>query len=85
MAVAAGGGSQVVNGIFMTSPVYPYPLEVAAVTYAEPLAEGPPPVAAAPPPPALKAAPSFRYYCDNPPGYFPQVAVCNGQYRSVAP
>lgn len=76
---------------FYERPVYPYPLVVPEVTYVEPpvaapvvvvpaMPAPPPPVAVAPagPPPQ-----QFWYYCDNPPGYYPYVATCNGNYREV--
>jgi hypothetical protein len=44
----------------------------------------PAPAPAAPPTPPSAAA-QMRYYCDNPPGYYPQVPVCNGQFRPVSP
>ncbi len=61
---------------------------VADVTYVEPVAvvvpaAPAPPVVQAPPPAPVAAAPQFWYYCENPPGYYPYVATCNGQYREV--
>jgi hypothetical protein len=62
---------------YYDQPVYPYPLVVPGTTYVEPEpmeSDAPAPLAVAPPP-------KFRYYCSNPPGYYPQVPNCNGQYQ----
>jgi hypothetical protein len=37
----------------------------------------------APPVPAGWPPARFRYYCDNPAGYYPYVASSNGQWREV--
>ena len=34
---------------------------------------------------APSAAAQTRYYCDNPPGFYPAVQTCAGQFRPVAP
>lgn len=54
-------------------PVYPYP------TYVPPaiIVQRAPPV-----PTGLPPAQSW-YYCDNPQGYYPYVAACNGPWRPV--
>ena len=59
---------------FYPAPVYPYP------TYIPPavVIQQPPPTPAGMPP-----AQSW-YYCDNPQGYYPYVASCNGPWRPVA-
>lgn len=58
---------------FYPEPVYPYP------TYIPPavIVQQPPPV-----PQGLPPAQSW-YYCDNPAGYYPYVASCNGPWRQV--
>ena len=59
----------VVDGFwnFYPAPVYPYP------------AYGPPVVQTAPASPPA----AVWYYCDNPQGYYPNVAVCSGPWRTV--
>ena len=73
---------------FYDHPVYPYPLEVAEVTFLEPVVVAPVAQvvvqAAAPMQVAPSAAAQVWYYCDNPPGYYPYVKQCNTQYREVA-
>ena len=51
------------------APVYPYPTVVSDNYYEEPDYD--------------QAAPAW-YYCYNPPGYYPYVPVCRGQWRPVA-
>jgi hypothetical protein len=55
------------------TPTYPYP------TYVPPaiVVQQPPPM-----PTGLPPQP-FWYYCDNPSGYYPYVAACNGPWRQV--
>ncbi|HQT39914.1 MAG TPA: hypothetical protein PK231_10845, partial [Acidocella sp.] len=53
-----------------------------------PVYYAPPPTYYAPPPPPppsvpLAPGPKFRYYCTNPPGYYPEVPNCNTQYEEV--
>jgi hypothetical protein len=63
---------------FYDQPAYPYPQAVGTVTYEEPMAAGQPaPVVVQPPP-------TFRYYCANPAGYYPQVPTCNGPFQRVS-
>jgi hypothetical protein len=77
---------------FYDRPIYPYPLAVAEVVYAEPMVAVPmmpPPQvtyvpAPVPPPMPVQAPPKFLYYCDNPAGYFPAVQTCSTQFRQVA-
>jgi hypothetical protein len=58
---------------FYPAPIYPFP------TYVPPaiVVQQPPPV-----PTGLPPAQSW-YYCDNPAGYYPYVAACNGGWRQV--
>lgn len=58
---------------FYPAPIYPYP------TYVPPaiIVQQPPPVPSGLPPA------QFWYYCDNPAGYYPYVAACNGPWRQV--
>ena len=65
---AVGGG-----WYFYPAPIYPFP------TYVPPaiIVQQPPPV-----PTGLPPAQSW-YYCDNPRGYYPYVAACNGPWREV--
>jgi hypothetical protein len=58
---------------FYPQPIYPYP------TYVPPaiVVQQAPPV-----PTGLPPAQSW-YYCDNPQGYYPYVASCNGPWRAV--
>lgn len=55
------------------APIYPYP------TYVPPavIVQQPPPVPSGLPPT------QFWYFCDNPQGYYPYVASCNGPWRAV--
>ncbi len=77
---------------FYDRPIYPYPLVVADVVYAEPMVAVPvmpqPQVTYVPAPVvrpmAVLPAPKFLYYCDNPAGYFPAVQTCSTQFRQVA-
>jgi hypothetical protein len=64
----AGGG-----WYFYPAPVYPFP------TYVPPaiVVQQPPPVPAGQPPS------QSWYYCDNPAGYYPYVAACEGPWREV--
>ncbi len=64
----AGGG-----WYFYPVPIYPYP------TYVPPAII----VQQAPPVPTGLPPAQFWYYCDNPAGYYPYVAACNGQWREV--
>jgi hypothetical protein len=58
---------------FYPQPVYPYPTYV------------PPAVVVQQPPPTPQGLPPAQnwYYCDNPQGYYPYVASCNGPWRPV--
>jgi hypothetical protein len=64
----AGGG-----WYFYQAPVYPYPTYV------------PPAIVVQQPPPAPTGLPpsEFWYYCDNPQGYYPYIAACNGPWQEV--
>lgn len=74
---------------FYDAPVYPYPQEISTVVYTTTpvvtttttttVVQKTEPVYKA------SAAAKTRYYCDNPPGYFPEVQSCNGTFRTVAP
>ncbi len=58
-------------------PVYPYPLEVSALTvYGDDTVDLGYPVADAPSIPPLPAAPTGVYSCADPAGYFPTVQTC---------
>lgn len=81
---------------FYDRPVYPYPVVVSGIGFAEPMVMAPPPIViTAPPPvmmpapihsaPRIAPAPQFWCYCDNPAGYFPTVQTCNTQFRQVEP
>lgn len=58
---------------FYPEPIYPYPTYV------------PPAVVVQQPPPMPSGLPPTQswYYCDNPQGYYPYVASCNGPWREV--
>jgi hypothetical protein len=58
---------------FYPEPVYPYPTYV------------PPAVVVQQAPPAPTGLPPAQswYYCDNPQGYYPYVASCNGTWHAV--
>jgi len=58
---------------FYPEPVYPYP------TYVPPAVV----VQQAPPMPSGLPPAQSWYYCDNPQGYYPYVASCNGPWREV--
>jgi hypothetical protein len=64
----AGGG-----WYFYPAPIYPYP------TYVPPAIV----VQQAPPVPTGLPPAQFWYFCDNPKGYYPYVAACNGPWREV--
>jgi hypothetical protein len=58
---------------FYPQPVYPYPSYIPpaiVVQQAPPVPTGLPPA-------------QYWYYCDNPQGYYPYVASCNGAWRPV--
>ena len=65
---AVGGG-----WYFYPTPIYPFP------TYVPPAVV----VQQAPPVPTGLPPAQFWYYCDNPQGYYPYVAACNGPWRQV--
>lgn len=58
---------------FYPQPIYPYP------TYIPPAIV----VQQAPPVPTGLPPTQSWYYCDNPQGYYPYVASCNGPWRAV--
>lgn len=58
---------------FYPEPIYPYPMYVPPAL----IVQQAPPV-----PTGLPPAQSW-YYCDNPNGYYPYVASCNGAWREV--
>jgi hypothetical protein len=82
---------------FYERPIYPYPLVVSEITFAEPVpapvyvAPAPPVYVVPPPPPPpvrpapapLPPPPQMYYYCDNPPGYYPTVPSCPTGFRQV--
>lgn len=70
---------------FYDQPVYPYPVDVSPVVFGDDDGGdegggpgGPPPGA---PPLALPPPVQSRYYCSNPPGYYPAVSSCPGGFR----
>jgi len=68
-----------VGGVFYpyAVPIYPYPLEVSALTvFGAGTVDLGYPVADAPSIPPLPAAPAGVYSCADPPGYFPTVQSC---------
>jgi hypothetical protein len=80
----AAAGVQLVDYWYGPSYVYPYPygppVYVPAPVYA------PPPVYVAPPVYVVPLGPAPAqswYYCDNPPGYYPNVPSCNTSWRQV--
>jgi hypothetical protein len=60
------------------APFYPYPLTVSEVVFSDPA------MAAPAPQPVIQPGAAW-YYCDNPPGYYPYVTVCNSPFRPVNP
>ncbi|MDR3439501.1 hypothetical protein [Telmatospirillum sp.] len=75
---------------YYDAPVYPYPLTVSGLAFAEPVVvvppapvvvPGTPTVIQQPPPPATQ--PPMWYYCDNPAGYYPNVPTCNTPFHPV--
>ena len=54
-------------------PIYPYPVYVPPAVVAQ----------QAPPMPVGLPPSQNWYFCDNPQGYYPYVASCNGPWRSV--
>lgn len=80
--------ARVVVGFGFGVPVMPAPWYYApppAVYAPPPVVYAPPPVYVAPPPqPTYLSQPTPNwYYCDNPKGYYPYVATCNGPWRQV--
>lgn len=80
--------ARVVVGFGFGFPVVPAPWYYAPppVVYAPPpVVYAPPPVMVSPPPqPTYLSQPTQNwYYCDNPKGYYPYVASCNGPWRQV--
>jgi len=85
---ATSAAARVVVGFGFGIPVVPAPWYYAPppVVYAPPpVVYAPPPVVVSPPPPpAYVSQPTQTwYYCDNPKGYYPYVATCNGAWRQV--
>ena len=74
---------------FYEQPVYPYPVVVSGIAFADPVyatppvvvMPGAPPVVVQQPPPPPQ--PQMWYYCDNPAGYYPTVATCSTPFRAV--
>ncbi|AEB85304.1 hypothetical protein [Alicycliphilus denitrificans] len=67
---------------FYAAPVYPYPPVVSSITYVPPVYAP----AATPGPASLAPQPTFSYYCDDPPGYYPAVPQCRTPWHeSVTP
>ncbi|HXS39790.1 MAG TPA: hypothetical protein VN766_06380 [Stellaceae bacterium] len=58
---------------FYPEPIYPYPSYI------------PPAIIVQQPPPQPSGLPPAQswYYCENPQGYYPYVASCNGPWRAV--
>jgi hypothetical protein len=62
-------------------PIYPFPLEVSALTvYGDPYVAAPA-LAAGPAIAPLPAAPAALYSCASPPGYFPAVGSCGQPWQ----
>jgi hypothetical protein len=79
--------ARVVVGFGFGVPVVPAPWYYAPppVVYAPPpVVYAPPPVMVSPAQPAYVSQPNQNwYYCENPKGYYPYVASCNGPWRQV--
>ena len=79
----AVAGYQLVDYWYGPRYVYPYGPPV----YAAPPVYAPPPVYVAPPvyyvAPQGPAPAQSWYYCDDPPGYYPNVPSCNSSWRQV--
>ncbi len=58
---------------FYTDPIYPYPTFVPPAIVLQ----------QAPPVPTGLPPAQFWYFCNNPQGYYPYVASCNGSWREV--
>jgi len=77
---------------FYDAPVYPYPMVVSGIAFANPVVVVPAPpmviqqmTPPAPPPPQVQPPPpQVWYYCDSPAGYYPYVPTCNLPFRPVA-
>ncbi len=71
-----------VGGVFYpyAAPVWPYPLTVAPLIYADLPASPPPP----PGVPTLPALPRVAYHCASPAGFFPAVAGCDTGWVALA-
>ena len=78
---ATSAAARVIVGFGFGVPVVPAPWYYAP----PPVVYAPPPVVVSPPPqPAYVSQPTQTwYYCDNPKGYYPYVATCNGAWRQV--
>jgi hypothetical protein len=76
-----------VDGVWYpyAEPVYPYPLEVAALTvYADDEVDPAYRVADGPAIPPLPAAPAGVFSCASPQGYYPAVQACSQPWQLVA-
>ncbi len=85
--VPSSAAARVIVGFGFGVPVVPAPWYYAPppVVYAPPpVVYAPPPVVVQPAQPAYVSQPNPNwYYCDNPKGYYPYVATCNGGWRQV--
>lgn len=73
--------------VFIGGPFwYPGPYAYPYPPYAAPVYQ--PPVVVEPPPSPAYVEPrssTYWYYCQDPPGYYPYVASCSGEWQQVAP
>lgn len=71
---------------FYNTPTYPFPDPYtpgemsASGTAPDAPADATPPASDTPPP-----TPTYWYYCEDPQGYYPYVATCNGDWQPVTP
>ena len=78
--VVAGGILSAIYGVFSSAGGY-----APSDSYAPPAGYAPPPAGYAPPPapPLPPVQAQVWYYCDNPPGYYPNVPSCYTPWRQV--
>jgi hypothetical protein len=67
---------------YVRSPYYPYPYAPYYYRYAPPVVVTSPPTTYIQRPPASDG---YWHYCQDPAGYYPQVAQCPGGWIQVAP
>ena len=70
-----------IGGPFWYPGPYAYPYPVYAPPFSAPVVVEPP----SPPVYIEPRSPAYWYYCQDPPGYYPYVGTCGGEWLQVAP